>query len=211
MDTIQLPDGMANAMNTAEPHYLEIMKNNQFTKIAVLCALSAATPLAYAEPEMKKEATEEKAELAPGTLATGIRDGVTYSILFKALQATELDQVLGGKDNYTVFAPTDEAFGKLPKEALEQLMLPENKEKLRSLLLYHVIPGQFPSMSLKDGEIKTSNGEKVEIDVDGDEIKVEDTSMVVNPDIMASNGVMHVIDKVLIPESLDGFAGLDAD
>ncbi|MBK1883855.1 fasciclin domain-containing protein [Luteolibacter pohnpeiensis] len=190
------------------------MKTTDFTKIAVLCALSVTAPIVQAEPEAKdtkdaKPATE-KQEIKPGTLAASIHDGVTYSILFKALKATGLDQTLAGSDNYTVFAPTDEAFEKLPEGTLDKLMLPENKEKLRSLILYHVIPGSLPSMSLKDGDVKTANGEKVEIDVDGNKVEVDD-SHVVNSDILASNGVMHVIDKVLVPKSLDGFADLDAD
>jgi uncharacterized surface protein with fasciclin (FAS1) repeats len=185
------------------------MKTKTILQIAAGLSLATMAPLAYAEAE-KPMATEEKAELTPGSLATSIRDGATYSILFKALHATGLDATLGGKDIYTVFAPTDEAFGKLPEGTLDKLMLPENQEKLRSLLLYHVIPGQVLSSSLTDSEVKTANGEKVDIDVDGKQVEVED-SKVVNADVMANNGVIHVVDKVIVPESLDGFAGLDAD
>jgi len=185
------------------------MKIKTILQIAAGLSLATAAPAVFAQDE-KPLAAESKAELTPGSLATSIRDGVTSSILFKALQVTGLDATLGGKDIYTVFGPTDEAFGKLPAGALDKLLLPENKEKLRSLLLYHVIPGQLLSTSLTDGDVKTANGEKVEIDVDGKKVEVED-SKVVNADVMANNGVMHVIDKVLVPESLDGFAGLDAD
>ena len=87
-------------------------------------------------------------------------------------------------------------------------MLPENKEKLRSLLLYHVIAGRMLATDLKDGEVKTMNGEKVKIKADGDKIEF-DGSKVFSADVTANNGVMHSIGTVLVPKSLDGFAGLD--
>jgi uncharacterized surface protein with fasciclin (FAS1) repeats len=107
-----------------------------------------------------------------------------------------------------VFAPTDEAFGKLPAKVLTKLMLPENKEKLRSLLLYHVVAGKMLAADIKDGEVKTMNGEKVKIDAEDGKIEIND-SKVFSTDVVATNGVMHSIGKVLIPKSLDGFAGLD--
>ena len=116
--------------------------------------------------------------------------------------------MLGTKGSYTIFAPTDEAFMKLPEGTIDKLMLPENKEKLRSFLLYHVIPGNFLSSDLKNGEIKTANGEKVEIDIKTSTVQVED-SKISKADLVVSNGVIHSVDKVLVPKSLDGFAGLD--
>lgn len=182
------------------------MKTN-LSSLALLLALAALTPVAVAEEtDTKAPATEEKAE--PNTITTALRDGATFSILTKALKAAELDEMLGTKGTYTIFAPTDEAFGKLPEGTLDQLLLPENKEKLRSLLLYHVIPGNFLAVDLKDGEIKTANGEKVEIDVDADKVEVEDAT-VAKADLVLGNGVIHSIDRVMVPESLDGFAKLD--
>ncbi len=87
-------------------------------------------------------------------------------------------------------------------------MLPENKEKLRSLLLYHVVPGRVLAAELKDGEVKTMNGEKLEFDVESDKIEVQDTK-VFSADVIATNGVMHSVGKVLIPKSLEDFSPLD--
>ena len=130
------------------------------------------------------------------------------STLTKALKAAGLDLTLGDKGEFTIFAPTDEAFGKLPPEVLTKLMLPENKEKLRSLLLYHVIAGKLLAANLKDGDVKTMNGEKIKVDVETDKVEI-DGSKVFSADVAATNGVMHTIGTVLVPKSLEGFAGLE--
>ena len=146
--------------------------------------------------------------MIPGTLTAVVADSATFSILTKALKAANLDLTLGGKDQFTIFAPTDDAFGKLPKETLAKLLLPENKEKLRMLLLYHVVAGKVLSTDLMDGDVKTVNGEKLSIDVSADKIEVNGAKFF-SADVVAKNGVMHSIGEVLIPESLDGFVGLD--
>ena len=187
------------------------MKTKELTRLALLLALAPLAPVAFAEEaDDKKPAVEEKAESDAGTITAAVRDSATFSILTKALKAAELDVTLGSKGSYTVFAPTDEAFGKLPEGTLDKLLLPENKEKLRSLLMYHVVPGKFMAADLKDGDVKTANGEKVEIDVETDTVKVED-SKVSKADLVLSNGVVHSVDMVLVPKSLDGFAGLDEE
>lgn len=196
------------------------MKTNKLTQFVVLCALSSVTPLAIAQDEVAVAPTVTKTEttvetktvkgpiIEKGSLTNVINDSVTFSTLKKALVAAELDVTLGTKGTYTIFAPTDEAFDKLPTGLLGKLMLPENKEKLRSLLLYHVIAGNMPSSTLKDGEVKTMNGEKIKIDVDGDKIEV-DESKVFSADVPATNGVMHSVGTVLIPKSLKEFSPLD--
>lgn len=185
-----------------------MMKTNSITRLAAVLAIAAASPIALSQET--KAAAKEQQIPAPGSVASVIHDGVTFSILAKAVKAAELEETLSAKGPFTVFGPTDEAFGKLPSGALEKLLLPENKEKLRTLITYHVIPGQVLSSALKDGDVKTLSGDKVEIDVDGKKIEVDDAK-VVNSDVVATNGVFHVLDKVLVPKSLDGFAGLDAD
>ncbi len=186
------------------------MKTTDLTRLALLVSLAAATPAVFAaEIVVEKPMMEEKMPMiAPGSLTAMIHDSVTFSTLSKALAATGLDITLGGKGEFTVFAPTDEAFGKLPAGVLTKLMLPENKEKLRSLLLYHVVAGNMPAAQLSDGEVKTMNGEKVVVAVSGKDIEVN-KSKVFSADVMANNGVMHSVGMVLIPKSLDGFAGLD--
>lgn len=168
-----------------------------------------STALAADEP-VKTKAVVEKMTVEDGTIAATVRDSATFSILNKALTATGLDITLGTKGAYTVFAPTDEAFGKLPEGTLDKLMLPENKEKLRSLLLYHAVPGNFMASDLSEGDLKSANGEKIEVDIDSDAVQVED-STISKTDIVATNGVIHTIDKVMVPKSLDGFADLDED
>jgi uncharacterized surface protein with fasciclin (FAS1) repeats len=188
------------------------MKSNTIPKMILVLALSAVTPAAFAQNDdkaNKKAAAEEKVP-APGSVASVIHDGVTFSILAKLVKAAELEETLSGSGPFTVFGATDEAFGKLPAGALDKLLLPENKEKLRALVTYHVIPGQFLASSLKDGEVKTLSGDKVKVDVDGKKVEVDD-SKVVSTDVVANNGVFHAIDKVLVPKTLDGFAGLDHD
>ena len=192
----------------------------KFTRLALLIAIGPLVPVAFAQEkekapatgETKDKAVVEKTVAAPqdGTIAAALRDGATFSIITKALQATGLDVTLGTKGSFTIFAPTDEAFLKLPAGALDKLMLPENNEKLRSLLLYHVLPGNFALADLKDGEIKTMNGEKVEIDIKSDTKEVED-SKIAKADVVATNGIIHSVDKVMVPKSLDGFAGLDEE
>jgi uncharacterized surface protein with fasciclin (FAS1) repeats len=134
-----------------------------------------------------------------GTIARMVKDGASFSILSKAIEAAGLEEVLSGAGPNTLFAPTDEAFTKLPKGMLDKLLLPENKEKLRQLLSYHLIPGEFLTSSLKDGELKTASGDKVKIDVELKKVKVNDAK-VVNQDLVASNGIIQVIDEVLMPK-----------
>lgn len=195
------------------------MKTN-LTRLALILTIAPLTSVATAQTTTKEE-TRKTAPAAkeitiikvaePGTIAAAINDGATFSILSQALKAADLEATLGTKGSYTIFAPTDEAFMKLKEGTMDRLMLPENKEKLRSLLLYHVIPGEFTSSDLKDGKITTSNGEKVEVDVElGGLITVEDKK-VAKADLVLSNGVMHSIGEVMVPKSLDGFAGLDED
>ena len=185
------------------------MKNKHIIHAALLISLAAFAPSAFSEDAVADKAkTEEKAAVQSGSLTAMIRDSATFSILSKALVAAGLDVTLGTKGEYTIFAPTDDAFGKLPEGALAKLLLPENKEKLRSLLLYHVVAGKLLASDLKEGEVKTMNGEKIEVDVDATEIKI-DGSKIFSADVTANNGVMHSIGTVLVPESLENFAGLD--
>jgi uncharacterized surface protein with fasciclin (FAS1) repeats len=181
------------------------MKTKKQVQILLLITMAAAVPTALAEtPAGEKPKTEGKVAAKPGTLTAMIEDSVTFSTLAKALKAAELDVTLGAKGEFTIFAPTDDAFGKLPPEVLTKLLLPENKEKLRSLLLYHVVAGKVLAADLKDGDVKTMNGEKVKIDVESDKIEV-DGSKVFSSDVMATNGVMHTIGEVLVPEPLKEF------
>ena len=185
------------------------MKTKNMTQAVLMISMAASYPAAFAQEAVADQPKMERKEtVQPGSLTAMIADSATFSTLTKALKAAELDLTLGNKGEFTVFAPTDEAFGKLPAEVLTKLMLPENKEKLRSLLLYHVIAGRMLVADLKNGEVKTMNGEKVKIDIGTDKVEIGG-SKVFSADVIADNGVMHSIGKVIVPKSLEGFAGLN--
>ena len=123
----------------------------------------------------------------------------TFNTLVAAVTAAGLVETLKGPGPFTVFAPTDEAFKALGT-TVDDLLKPENKDKLTAILTYHVIPGKVMAADLKDGmEAATVNGETVMIDLDNG--AMVDDAKVVTADIAASNGVIHVIDKVILPDS----------
>ena len=185
------------------------MKNKYLKHTMLIISMAALNQAVLAQEDSTDKAVKkEVVAVMPGTLTTVIADSVTFSTLTKALKATGLDVTLGGKEEFTIFAPTDEAFGKLPDGTLTKLMLPENKDKLRMLLLYHVVAGKTLAAGLADGDVKTVNGEKLKVDVSDDKIEV-DGEKVFSADVTATNGVMHSVGVVLVPDSLDGFAGLD--
>ncbi|MDH4064894.1 MAG: fasciclin domain-containing protein [Acidobacteriota bacterium] len=124
-----------------------------------------------------------------------------FKTLAAALQAAGLVETLKGEGPFTVFAPTDEAFAKLPKGTVEDLLKPENKAKLTAILTYHVVPGKVMAADVvKVKEAKTVQGGSVKVSVMGDKVMI-DNAHVVKTDIAASNGVIHVIDTVIMPKS----------
>lgn len=123
-----------------------------------------------------------------------------FKTLAAALQAAGLVDTLKGAGPFTVFAPTDEAFAKLPAGTVEDLLKPENKQKLISILTYHVVAGDVMAKDVvKLHEAKTVNGQNVKIMVEGGNVMV-DNSNVTKTDIQCTNGVIHVIDTVLLPK-----------
>jgi uncharacterized surface protein with fasciclin (FAS1) repeats len=124
----------------------------------------------------------------------------SFKTLAAALQAGGLVETLKGKGPFTVFAPTDEAFQKLPKGTVENLLKPENKEKLIKVLAYHVVAGKVMAADVvKLSKAKTVEGAEVAIAVKYGKVKVDDAN-VVKTDIKTSNGVIHVIDAVMLPK-----------
>ena len=125
----------------------------------------------------------------------------SFKTLTAALQAAGLVNALKGPGPYTVFAPTDEAFNKLPAGTVESLLKPENKEKLKAILLYHVVSGDVPSSrAVKLTSAKTLEGKDLAISVENGRVMINNAK-VVKADVHASNGVIHVIDSVLIPQN----------
>ncbi|HEX2965112.1 MAG TPA: fasciclin domain-containing protein [Syntrophorhabdaceae bacterium] len=123
----------------------------------------------------------------------------SFKTLVAAVKAAGLVETLKGPGPFTVFAPTDEAFAKLPKGTLDNLLKPENKAKLAEILTYHVVPGKVMAADVvKLKKAKTVEGSEVKITVKGSKVMV-DKANVVKTDVMASNGVIHVIDAVMMP------------
>ncbi|MGC6461251.1 MAG: fasciclin domain-containing protein [Pirellulaceae bacterium] len=145
-------------------------------------------------------ATDVKAEPADKTIVEIAAGAEDFSTLVAAVKAAGLVDVLSSKGPFTVFAPTNEAFAKLPEGTVESLLKPENKDKLIAVLKYHVVPGKVMAKDVvKVDSAKTAQGSSVTVTVEGKTVKV-DNATVVKTDIEASNGVIHVIDTVIIPE-----------
>jgi uncharacterized surface protein with fasciclin (FAS1) repeats len=143
--------------------------------------------------------------LAAGAVAAGQKADIidtatsagSFNTLVTAIDAAGLTDTLRSKGPFTVFAPTDEAFAKLPAGTVEALL--KDKEKLTKILTYHVVAGQVMSKDVKPGKVKTVEGNLLNITKGSTGIKV-DSANVVTPDVQASNGVIHVIDTVVIPK-----------
>ncbi len=135
---------------------------------------------------------EEKKDIVE--IAAGNKD---FSTLVTAVKAAGLVDTLKGKGPFTVFAPTNEAFAKIPKETLDAIL--KDKEKLTKILLAHVVPAKVMKADVKAGKVKTAGGYEVTIAVGAGGVTV-DGSKVTATDIVASNGVIHVIDTVIIPK-----------
>jgi uncharacterized surface protein with fasciclin (FAS1) repeats len=120
-----------------------------------------------------------------------------FKMLVKAVQAAGLVDTLKGDGPFTVFAPTDAAFAKLPAGTIESLL--KDKQKLAQVLTYHVVPGKVTAAQVKPGDVKTVQGQLLTVRADGGAVTVND-ARVTQTDIMASNGVIHVIDTVVLPK-----------
>ncbi|HLO49229.1 MAG TPA: fasciclin domain-containing protein [Kamptonema sp.] len=142
--------------------------------------------------------TSVKIAAAPQDIVATASANANFKTLTKALTAAGLVTTLKGKGPFTVFAPTDAAFAALPKSTLDDLLKPANKAKLTKILTYHVVPGEHLSASLKTGNVKTVEGSPVKVAVNGKNITVGNAK-VTQADIKTTNGVIHVIDKVLMP------------
>ena len=130
---------------------------------------------------------------------TAIEAG-NFKTLAAALDAAGLVETLRGSGPFTVFAPTDDAFAKLPEGTVESLLQPENREQLIAILTYHVVPGSVSAAQVGSmSSAKTVNGQSVTISSEGSAVKV-DGATVVATDIAASNGMIHVIDSVILPK-----------
>lgn len=123
----------------------------------------------------------------------------SFNTLAQALEAADLVATLKGEGPFTVFAPTDEAFAQLPAGTVETLLQPENKQQLVDILTYHVVPGKVMAAEVVGlDEAPTVNGKMIDVQVEGQAVKVNGAN-VTSTDVAASNGVIHIIDQVILP------------
>jgi uncharacterized surface protein with fasciclin (FAS1) repeats len=165
------------------------MKIMKFKRIVVaFLAVCLSVSLAMATSSEKKDIVD-----------TAI-DAGTFDTLVAVLEAADLVSTLKGDGPFTVFAPTDQAFAKLPVGTLADLLKPENKGKLQSILTYHVIPAKIMAADVATlSEAKTVNGTNLQVTTDAGKVMV-DNAQVIKTDIPCSNGVIHVIDSVIMPK-----------
>jgi len=140
-----------------------------------------------------------KAAEKPGDIVAVASGAGSFNTLVAAVKAADLVETLQGKGPFTVFAPTDEAFAKLPAGTVENLLKPENKEKLVAILTYHVVPGKVMAADVKTMMAKTVNGQELSIKAAYGKVMINEAK-VVKTDVAASNGVIHVIDTVILPK-----------
>jgi uncharacterized surface protein with fasciclin (FAS1) repeats len=169
-----------------------VHNNMKIARILSLTAILTSTlAMPVAQAADKPAATQDIVAVATGA--------GSFKTLVAAVKAAGLVETLQGKGPFTVFAPTDEAFAKLPAGTVEGLLKPENKEKLAAILTYHVVSGKVMAADVKTGEVKTVNGKDLSVKVADGKVTVNGAN-VVTTDIAASNGVIHVIDTVVLPK-----------
>ncbi|KAB8317399.1 fasciclin domain-containing protein [Tolypothrix campylonemoides VB511288] len=171
---------------------------------------TAATPanLPTPAPPIAQTPTTPTASKNLAQLAQSASTQGSFTTLSKALLAADLTKQMVEQGPYTVFAPTDAAFAALPKGTVDNLLKPENKQQLVKLLGYHAIPGQVTSSQLTSGQVKTVEGSPVTLKVNTttSTVTVNDAK-VIQADIPASNGVVHVVDKVILPPNFPASLG----
>ena len=167
--------------------------------VAVALAAIAGSATAGSGTKKSKEASTAQVTQAQDIVTTAVAAG-SFKTLAAALEAAGLVETLQGKGPFTVFAPTDEAFAKLPKGTVEELLKPANKEKLIGVLTYHVVAGNVMAKDVVALEnAKTVNGQSLSIVTKDGAVRI-DGANVVKTDIVCSNGVIHVIDSVILPK-----------
>lgn len=163
--------------------------------------LSACGADSTTEDSTTTVAADTTVAAEPGTIVEVASANQDFETLVAAVTAAGLGETLSGEGPFTVFAPTDAAFEALPAGILDKLLLPENKETLVKILTYHVVGAKVMAADVKAGKVASVEGSEITIDtMDG--VKVDDATVTAT-DVPASNGVIHVIDKVIIPASVD--------
>lgn len=165
---------------------------------AVIGAVAALTLSGHALAAHHSGKDGHDAKATADIVDTAVAAGA-FTTLVAAIEAAGLVDTLKGEGPFTVFAPTDAAFAALPEGTLESLLKPENRDQLVAILTYHVVPGKVTASDVAGlSEAATVNGASIDISVSYGTVKV-DGATVVQADVMASNGVIHVIDQVILP------------
>jgi len=163
--------------------------------LPVLALLAVSTP-APAQHTASSSYGDGEKDIVETAVAAG-----SFQTLVAAVKAAGLAETLQGEGPFTVFAPTDDAFAKLPEGTVESLLKPENRDKLVAILTYHVVPGRLMAKDVVGSEyLKTVQGQKIKVSLKGDKAMVDD-AVILKTDIGTSNGVIHVIDSVILPKS----------
>jgi uncharacterized surface protein with fasciclin (FAS1) repeats len=173
------------------------LRNGAFVTVALIAALTLSACSSDSEETMDTAAEETTV----GTIVDVAVGAGNFTTLVAAVTAADLVETLSGEGPFTVFAPTDEAFAALPEGVLDALLLPENKALLAQILTYHVVSGMVMAADITDGDVATVEGSNVML-VTTSGVKVNDAN-VVSADVMASNGVIHAIDAVILPPGVD--------
>jgi len=160
------------------------------------CMYSDHTAKADTKPATMMEDMTKKGDIIETATGPGMQEVTT---VVAAIKAADLVDTLKGKGPFTVFAPTNAAFDKLPKGTVEDLLKPENKEKLKSILLYHVHAGDaIMAKDVKTMALTTANGKDLKVTANGDTVMINDAK-VIKTDVVCTNGVIHWIDTVVLP------------
>ena len=190
---LALMAGAAQAQIATKPAKAPVAAESKAKAVAAKPVSSAATETTAAAASATPQV------VAAGDIVATAKASGQFTTFLKAAEATNLTTLLKDNKNLTVFAPTDAAFAALPAGELDKLMLPENKAQLQKVLIYHVINAKVPSSEFKGATRKAATvaGPSVELS-GGAMLKVNDAD-IVQADIMATNGIIHVVDKVLMP------------
>ena len=192
---------------------MRVMRRTAIAVVAVAAALTlsacssssdeatTAESSAAVEESAIAEADEMVGETSPGTIVEVASANPDFSTLVAAVSAAGLVETLSGEGPFTVFAPTNEAFAALPAGVLDALLLPENKDALVKILTYHVVPGTVLAADITDGDVATVEGQNVTLST-ANGVTVNGAT-VITADVLADNGVIHVIDAVLVPSDVD--------
>ncbi|WP_340647128.1 fasciclin domain-containing protein [Phenylobacterium sp.] len=197
---LALVAGAAQAQTATKPAKAPVAESTAKTPSTPAPTAAVTAPVT---PAAKSETTASVSAgaqvVAAGDIVATAKASGQFTTFLKAAEATNLTGLLKNTQDLTVFAPTDAAFAALPADELEKLMLPENKAQLQKVLIYHVINAKVPSEAFKGATRKAATvaGPSVELE-GGATLKVNDAD-IVQADVMATNGIIHVVDKVLLP------------